>query len=82
MIDTFLKAKTVADLEGAQQARPLHFDRLFFIIPFCIRMLRNKAQIARESIKNPEGFQGPGRRGLRARVRAHNLLRPPPPSKK
>ena len=27
-----------------------NFDRLCFYIPFCIRMLKNKAQIARESI--------------------------------
>ena len=29
------------------------------LIPFCIRMLKNKAQIARESMKNPESFQDP-----------------------
>ena len=45
----------VADLEGAQQVcTPLKFDQLcIFVlikIPFCIRMLKNKAQIARESI--------------------------------
>ena len=34
-------------------------DYLFFLIPFCIRMLKYKAQIARESIKNPESFLGP-----------------------
>ena len=29
----------------------------FFLIPLCIRMLKNKAQIAREGIKNPESFR-------------------------
>ena len=50
--------------------RPLlqKFDRLCFLTPFCIRMLENKAQITRESIKIPESFQAldPGRKGLRA----------------
>ena len=44
---------------------------MFFFLPFGIRMLKNKAQIAQESINNPESFQGPrrildpGRKGLR-----------------
>ena len=55
------KVCTVADLEGAQQAPPppKMWSTAYFSIPFCIRMLKNKAQIARESIKNPESFQGP-----------------------
>ena len=39
---------------------PLFWYALYVSIPFCIRMLKkNKAQIARESIKTPESFQGP-----------------------
>ena len=40
---------------GGATGAPLKFDRLFLfcIFPFCIRRLKNKAQIARESIKNP-----------------------------
>ena len=34
-------------------------DRQMFFPTFCIRMLKNKAQIERENIKNPESFQGP-----------------------
>ena len=38
---------------------PLKFDRLCFLIPFSIRMLKNTAQIAAlESINTPESFQG------------------------
>ena len=74
---------------GSRRPPPLIFDRLRIFSPFCIRMLRNKAQIARESNKphrasrvhKPPPPPPPGRKGLRARdVRAaHNLLRPPPP---
>ena len=61
----------------------------FFKIPFCMRMLKNKAQIARESIKTtlelPGPLSGPWTpaesefgSALIMCVRAH-LLRPPPP---
>ena len=33
--------------------------RLCFLYSICIRMLKDKAQIARKSIKTPESFQGP-----------------------
>ena len=50
----------LADLEGARQAPPKIWSTMFLFIPFCIRTLENKAQIARESIKHPESFlQGP-----------------------
>ena len=53
----FALSQHLADLEGgATSAHPpkKKLDRLCFIfIPFCIRMLKNKAQIVRESIKNP-----------------------------
>ena len=80
--------------KGAQQAPPppLKFDRLwvFFPIPFCIRMLQNRAQIARESMKKllelPGPLSGPWTPAERDSgfalvmcVRAHNLLLPPPP---
>ena len=40
-------------------APPLNLiDYAFFFIPFCIRMLKNKAKIAWESIKNPESRKG------------------------
>ena len=47
--------------KGAQQAHaPLKWDQLWFLNPiFLIRMLKNKAQIAQESIKQPWSFQGP-----------------------
>ena len=47
---------------------------------FCMGMLQNKAQIARESIKNPEIFQGPGprgRKGLPSGFALVIILRPP-----
>ena len=40
---------------GGQQARPLKLDQFFFFI----RMLKNKAQIARESIKTTLELPGP-----------------------
>ena len=49
----------VVDLKGAQQAHPRKFWLTMLLIPFCIRLFKNKAQIARESIKNAESFQGP-----------------------
>ena len=74
--------------------RPLlKFDHLcLFSNPFCCccRMLKNKAQIARESIKTttelPGTLSGPWTpvesefgSALVICVRAHNHLRPPPP---
>ena len=61
---------------------------MFFLIQLFIRMLRNKAQIARESIKTtlelPGPLSGPWTpaeselgSALVMCVRAHNLLRPP-----
>ena len=50
----------VSDPEGdAADAPPPHFDRLL-LFQFCIRMLKNKAQIARKSIKSfkTQKFQG------------------------
>ena len=38
-----------------------------FFPPFCIRVLKHMAQVARVIIKNPESFQAP-----------HNLFPPPP----
>ena len=53
----------VADLEGAQQTcapPPPKFGwAVFFCMKFCIRMLKNKAWIARESIKTPRAGPGP-----------------------
>ena len=45
----------VADPEGAQQAPPKIGSTMFFVffIPGCIRMLKNEAQIAGESINKP-----------------------------
>ena len=45
----------MADPEGAHMHAPRKFwsTILFPPPPFCIRMLKNKAQIVRESIKNP-----------------------------
>ena len=47
---------------GATGARPLKFGRLIFfsLDPFCIRMLKNRAKIARESIKTPRASRAPG----------------------
>ena len=42
-------------------------------IPFCIRMLKNKAQIARESIKNPESFQARALKWALDPGRAHEV---------
>ena len=61
---------------------------IFFTNPVCIRMLKNKAQIARESIKKILELPGPLRgpwtpadsefgSGLVMCVWEHNLLRPP-----
>ena len=50
---------------------PLKFDRLCFLIPICMIILKNKAQIARDTIKTPRAFRAlkraldPGRKGLR-----------------
>ena len=44
---------------GAQQAPPLKLDQLWFFIQFFIRMLKNKAQIPRESIKTTPELPGP-----------------------
>ena len=48
----------VADLEGAQQRPPPSkiWSTMFSIIPFCMRMLKSKAQIAQESITKPKSF--------------------------
>ena len=45
---------------GGATGAPIKFDRCFeiFKIPFCIGMLKNKAQIALECIKNPESPGG------------------------
>ena len=54
----------------------------FLFIPFCIRMLKNKAQMAQESIKHPKSLRAleSSRKGLRAQdVRAHTSFAPPPP---
>ena len=54
-------------------------DRLFSFIPYCIRMLINKPQIAQESIKKTRASRAlkqaldPGCKGLRA------SFAPPPP---
>ena len=72
----------VADLVGgATGTRALKFDRLwFFCIPFCMRMLDNKAQIAREGIKNPDPGPPPPHSVLfRVRIYACSLpLKAPP----
>ena len=59
-----------------------------FFIPFCIRMLKNKAQIAWESISFQGSWAGPGFLPKRTSgfvlamcMHAHNSLRPPPPIK-
>ena len=77
----------VAEPEGgARGARPLKFNRLRFLIKSFIRMLKIKAQIARESIKTtlqiPVPLSGPWApaesefgSALVMCVRAHNLLR-------
>ena len=49
----------VADLEGAPPKILINYGLCFPPPPFCIRMLKNKAQIARESIETPDNFQGP-----------------------
>ena len=55
-----------------RRAHPLKLDRLWiFYNPFCIRMLKNRAQIALESIKIPRASRAlkraldPCRKGLR-----------------
>ena len=47
-----------------------------FFIPFCIRMLKNKAQIAQERIKDPD--RNKGTLGFTP-VICDNLFCPPPP---
>ena len=72
-----------------KQAPPLKLDQLCcFLSKFCIRMLKNKAQIARKSIKTSLHLPGPATPAesefgfaLVMCVQAHNLLRPPPPIK-
>ena len=78
---------------GGATGAPLKLDQLcFFAIQFFyyIRMLKNKAQIERESIKTTPELPGSLRgqwtpaetefgSALVMCVRAHNLLRPPPP---
>ena len=54
---------------------PFFFYWLSFLIPFCIRMLKNKAQVAQESIKTPRALDP----ALVMWVCAHDPLRPPPP---
>ena len=59
----------VADPRGGggwrNRCAPLKLDQLCFFIQFFIRMLKNKAQIARKSIKTtPEG-PGPASRALK-----------------
>ena len=71
-LNNHLASMAVADLEGCSRHAPpppmIDYD---FVIPFCIRMLKNKAQIARESIKNPRASRAlklaldPGRKLLR-----------------
>ena len=76
---------------GGQQVPPppkIGSNMCFFFFQLCIRMLRNKVQIARESItttlKLPGPLSGPWTpaesefsSALIMCVRAHNLLRPP-----
>ena len=74
---------------GGATGTPLKLDQLcVFFIQFCIRMLKNKAQIARESIKTtlelPGPLNGPWTpaesefgSALVMCVQADNLLRPP-----
>ena len=81
----------MADPRGG--ATPLKLDQLCFLNPFFfIRMLKHKAQIARESIKitdcrglkralDPAESEFAGS-ALVMCVLVHNLLRPPPPPKK
>ena len=53
---------------------PLKLDRLcVFFIPFCIRMFKNKAQMAQDSIYKPYRAS--------SALRSHNLLRPTPKKK-
>ena len=78
-------------IQGGATGAPLKLDQLCFLIMFLnIRMLKNKAQIARESIKTTRELPGPlsgpwtpAEREFGPElvmfVRAHNLLRPPPP---
>ena len=85
----------MADPGGRNRRPPLKLDQLWvFYNPFCIRMLKNGAQIALESIKKkPRASRAlkraldPCRQGtsdfaLVICVRACNLLRPPPPQMK
>ena len=68
---------------GVQKVPPLllNFDRLWvFLIPFCIRMLKTKAQIARESIKKkPRAVRNFGLRARDVRARTYSFDTPPPP---
>ena len=87
----FEMPKPVADLEevatGAPPPPPPQKKKLstIFVAPFCIRIFKNKAQIARESIKTPKSLilghlTGPWKPavrefGLRARdVRARIII--------
>ena len=88
--------KPVADPRGggggAQQAHPPKIESAMFVFfQFFIKMLKNKAQIARESIKIslelPGSLSGPWTpaesefgSALVMCVLAHNLLRPSPPN--
>ena len=59
---------------GSSSAPPSKFWSSLFLfkIPFCIRMLKNKAQKALESIKTPRACSALNRA---LNIRAHNLLR-------
>ena len=77
---------------GATGAPPKVWSTVvFFSIPFCIRMLQNRAQIAWESTQKKKTSRALGGPWTPAEwdsgfaivmcVRAHNLLPPPPPMK-
>ena len=91
-INTYLKQWRIQGgrLWGRNR-HPLKLDQLVFLSPLSfIRMLKNKAQLARESIKTtlelPGPLSGPCMAPAESEfgsalvmcVRAHNLLRPPP----
>ena len=75
----------VADLEGGAAGMPpppsphLTFDWLYFCIPFCIRMLKNKAQLAWDSNLSKLDPSRIRDFMLVMCVGAYNLLHPPPP---
>ena len=63
-IDYFLAVADPDGGGGGATGAPLNLDRLcfifiFFIIQFCIRMLKNTAHIARESITTTLELPGP-----------------------